>query len=148
MINEKLTILIDLSKQVAWENRKLQEKLGIKDHLDIIQWMSDFCTIRLNVGRSVGISSYIIDNAMAFDLVIVPTEEIRRFYIFMGHDEIHIHTLRSLHSSKKGRSFGNCSYVYVDDYSDVFSNEKLLIHGLYRVFEKYESLPMFMFLGK
>jgi len=60
----------------------------IKQHLRNIQWLTEYCTVEINLGRRTGKSYYINKRATRADLVICMNNEHRR-HVFKDCDNIY-----------------------------------------------------------
>lgn len=66
-------VALNLENQLRFENNKKFISGG--------QWLSDFGTVNLNVGRQVGKTNYIATRMTTSDLVIVPYErDVKNYY--------------------------------------------------------------------
>ena len=52
------------------ENRKRLRAEGYDKGTSKVQWMKQFCTIHLNIGRDTGKTRHIIENAKSGDLIV------------------------------------------------------------------------------
>ena len=79
--------LLDAAISVNKQNRagKLTVR-GIPDYhgMSRVQYASEFCTVKLDIGRGVGKTKYIADHARPWDVVVIPNTIWRRDGIF-GH---------------------------------------------------------------
>ncbi len=59
--------------EAVLENVKNRERFRLNNedkNISKVQWMKQFCTIHLNIGRDTGKTRHIIENAKTGDLIV------------------------------------------------------------------------------
>lgn len=106
------------------------------------QWLCEFCTIKLNLGRAVGKSLYIKQNCQHNDVVIVPTVEMKKNY--KNEIDRHVFTIQEVM-----RMYPDVAYRYQP--TTIFVDEcKLkseIMYHVYTVFGRPSLYQTFIVLG-
>jgi len=69
----KIADVLESIVEINMSNRKGKEFLPLDNYI------SSFCTIQLNIGRQLGITTWIRNRAVEGDIIIVPTQEMIRY---------------------------------------------------------------------
>ncbi len=127
------------------ENRKRLRAKGYDKGISKVQWMIQFCTIHLNIGRDTGKTRHIIENAKTGDLVVCregtkkliqhSTKEKLDFYV--------PHVTKSI----QGKILGEVKIVFVDEPKQTlkpFVDD----YEFYATFMVNFNEPIFIMLGE
>ena len=81
-----------------------------------LDYLTSFCTIHVDVGRRVGKTSYIINNAKSTDLIIVPTRDSKDYIVYKRREKLNVITASSMEFlSKKSFEKWDHKLIYVDE---------------------------------
>lgn len=127
------------------ENRKRVRSYGGDKLISKCQWMKDFCTIHINIGRETGKTRHIIQNSKSGDLIVCregtkkfiqhSTKEILDFYVPHVTKEIHGNILRDV------------QIVFVDEPEQTLNPFKDIFE-FYSKFTINFNEPIFIMLGE
>jgi hypothetical protein len=81
-----------------------------------LNYLMSFCTIHVDVGRRVGKTSYILDNANNNDLIIIPNPNFKNDRIYEWRENINLVTASNIENFTK-EHFKNWDHklIYVDE---------------------------------
>lgn len=77
-VTRTFSSLVDDAIQLNRDHRELQYVKDTVNNLSPAQFLMEFGTVAVNIGRRTGKTSYIIDNALSKDLIIVSSMDIAR----------------------------------------------------------------------
>jgi hypothetical protein len=138
-------MLSDVIKLAIEENKRNRSLFPeTKKVYDKSQWLCNFCTIHINVGRGSGKTDYIQYNLKDNDIAIFPS---RRMSIVSPLDKSKIYSnLDELKDAFYGDELDNVEYVYIDEPKmsfNVFGEDEI-----YNIFSGCEGEPTFILLGE
>ncbi len=126
-------------------NRKDMRLNGEDKAISKNQWMKDFCTIHLNIGRNTGKTRHIVENAKTGDLIVCRqgTRKLIESQVNIGLDFYVPHVVKDVY----GKMFEECKIVFVDEpyqtlkpFRDIFE--------FYNHFDRNTKEPIFIMLGE
>jgi hypothetical protein len=128
----------ELKSQLSHIHNILDEIVSInmknrngKEFLPLDNYISSFCTIRLNIGRQIGITTWIRNRAKEGDIIIVPRQEMINYSyrdVLNKRDVVTIDGLKQRTSLYVGVDYNN---IYID-VASYLSQEDIynIIHNL------------------
>jgi len=104
-------------------NRRRSLDPRIEEALGPSNYLRDFCTIRVNIGRCTGKTHFIQSNATDDDFIIVPNLNIKQFYVESGFLKTRVSTISS---PIPGKPPEKVNVFYVDEPSYCFKTKESL----------------------
>ena len=127
------------------ENRKRMRAEVYDKGIPKVQWMKQFCTIHLNIGRDTGKTRHIIENAKSGDLIVC-REGTKKLIQSQTNEKLDFY-IPHISKDTYPRIFEECKIVFVDEpyqtlkpFRDIFE--------FYNHFEKNTKEPVFIMLGE
>lgn len=134
--------------EAVLENKKNRENFkmgGLSNAYSKTDWMREFCTIHLNIGRNTGKTRHITENAKEGDLVVcregtrllIVDKAKERLSFYVPHISKHVY----------GKIFAECQIIFVDE-------PKQTLKPFVDIFEFYSKFmvnfnePVFIMLGE
>ena len=126
-------------------NRKDMRLNGEDKAISKNQWMKDFCTIHLNIGRNTGKTRHIVENAKTGDLIVcrqgtrklIQSQTTEKLDFYVPH----------ITKSIQGKILGEVKIVYVDEPKQTlkpFVDD----YEFYATFMVNFNEPIFIMLGE
>ncbi len=142
MSNVDFDILTRFALRVNQENRKLYE--WNRQIYGALLWLQEYCTIRVDVGRGVGKTEFIVVNLTDKDVVLVFNQNMKKLIqnrISSGRDMKNVINVQTF--SPYNMNMNAPEYIFVDEPSLVFNN--IRYEDIMRFFvdeKKYQTVVM------
>lgn len=137
--------LVDSLIKLNKENRK-NRNIRREDY-DLISYLREFCTVKLDIGRITGKTSYIINRATKNDIVIVSRMLIQK-RMFDKKCESYVYTINDILGRRyKIKNYNN---IFVDDFSYITINpekKEYILRELYYFLGNSSIDQTFILLG-
>jgi len=62
----------------------------LKKQSSSLNYLMSYCTVHVDIGRKIGKTSYIINNAKSTDLIIVPTPDFKDDIVYKRREKINV----------------------------------------------------------
>ena len=128
-------------------NRKRIRAKGYDKAISKVQWMQQFCTIHLNIGRNTGKTRHVVENAKTGDLIVCRqgTRKLIESQVNISLDFYVPHVVKDVY----GKMFEECKIVFVDE-PEPYQTLKPFrdIFEFYNHFDRNTKEPIFIMLGE
>jgi hypothetical protein len=134
--------IIDLAIE---ENKRIRELNSYwKQTCGKIEYFRNFCTIHIDIGRAVGKTQYIIDNAKENDVIIVSSYINKNLFFEKAKTENIFYQASDIIE----KQFDNIGFVYIDEPALFLKNQNYTLWDVYALFYNVKSDMMFILLGE
>lgn len=134
--------------EAVLENVKNRERLRLNNedkHISKVQWMKQFCTIHLNIGRDTGKTRHIIENAKSGDLIVC-REGTKKLIQSQSNERLDFY-VPHVTKAIQGRILGEVKIIFVDEPKQTlkpFVDD----YEFYATFMVNFNEPIFIMLGE
>lgn len=127
------------------ENKENRRRFGDRyAGVNSTAYAMDFCTVRLDLGRGTGKTKYILNNVKPWDLVVVPTHQMRQHMLRPGVNAQLVTIGEYINDTHwRGQKLHTPRVIYIDDASRISRRE---LDELYMVVPKHPD-QTFILLG-
>lgn len=122
--------LITQAISLNWERLNEQWARQLRYATSDADFLQEFATVRVNIGRMGGYTTYIKQHALPFDLILVDKQEWTKEF-HQGH--VYTHRQLTQYKSVRGRTLDK---VWVD-------NASMVLNTAEKVFEFYQEISVF-----
>ena len=134
--------------EAVLENVKNRERIraeGYDKSCSKVQWMQQFCTIHINIGRDAGKTRHIIENAKTGDLIVC-REGTKKFIEHSTKERLDFY-VPHITKAIQGKILGEVKIIYVDEPKQAlkpFVDD----YEFYATFMVNFNEPIFIMLGE
>ncbi len=134
--------------EAVLENVKNRERFRLNNedkNISKVQWMKQFCTIHLNIGRDTGKTRHIIENAKTGDLIVCG-EGTKKFIQHSTKEKLDFY-VPHITKAIQGKILGEVKIIFVDEPKQTL---KPFIddYEFYATFMVNFNEPIFIMLGE
>lgn len=127
------------------KNRKRLRSEGYDEGISKVQWMQQFCTIHLNIGRDTGKTRHIIENAKSGDLIVC-REGTKKLIQVQSNEKLDFY-VPHVTKAIQGKILGEVKIIFVDEPKQTlkpFVDD----YEFYAIFMVNFNEPIFIMLGE